>query len=74
MKNYITFLDPGGINYVIIVGATVEKPQTLENKGDYLLEILESLEFPSVEWKTFRNDPFVRSRRIYSLALTSQTS
>ena len=23
MKNYITFLDPGGINYVIIVGPTV---------------------------------------------------
>ena len=23
IKNYITFLDPGGINYVIIVGPTV---------------------------------------------------
>ena len=23
-KNYITFLDPGGINYVIIVGPTVD--------------------------------------------------
>ena len=24
IKNYITFLDPGGINYVIIVGPTVQ--------------------------------------------------
>ena len=25
IRNYITFLDPGGINYVIIVGPTVHK-------------------------------------------------
>ena len=35
IKNYITFLDPGGINYVIIVGPTVNWTGPIANGSDW---------------------------------------
>ena len=39
--NYITFLDPGGINYVIIVGPTVSNYHPFQNHYTHEIIIFE---------------------------------
>ena len=66
-KNYNTFLDPGGINYVVIVGPTVHSVKCLRCSRDFR-------RFREDQWAVKRSlprDNFANTRYLETLLLSS---